>query len=228
MIPLGDHNWRRRVPVVTIALVVLNVAVFLYQSLLPPTSRDLFVLQSAIIPRMLLTYPGLRTAVTLVTSMFLHDGLLHLGGNMLYLGIFGDNVEETLGSWGFALVYLAGGVGAGLAHVITNPMSTTPTIGASGAIAAVLGVYLAMFPKNRVRTLLVLGWFIRLVDLPAFVVLGGWFVLQIVNALGSLGLQQAGGVAWFAHLGGFAFGLVVGGLLRGKRPAHLVQRRWYP
>jgi membrane associated rhomboid family serine protease len=227
MIPIGDHNWRRRVPIVTILLVVINVAVFLYQSLLPTASRNLFVLQAAIIPRMLLTYPSLRTAATLVTSMFLHDGLLHLGGNMLYLGIFGDNVEETLGRWGFLLVYLAGGIGAGLAHVVTNPMSLTPTIGASGAIAAVLGVYLAMFPRNRVRTLLLLGWFIRLVDLPAFVVLGLWFVLQIVNALGSLGLAEAGGVAWFAHLGGFVFGLVVGGLLRKKRPAHLVQqRRW--
>ena len=227
MIPIGDHNWRRRVPIVTILLVVINVAVFLYQSLLPTASRNLFVLQAAIIPRMLLTYPSLRTAATLVTSMFLHDGLLHLGGNMLYLGIFGDNVEETLGRWGFLLVYLAGGIGAGLAHVVTNPMSLTPTIGASGAIAAVLGVYLAMFPRNRVRTLLLLGWFIRLVDLPAFVVLGLWFVLQIVNALGSLGMAEAGGVAWFAHLGGFVFGLVVGGLLRKKRPAHLVQqRRW--
>lgn len=227
MIPIGDHNWRRRVPIVTILLVVINVAVFLYQSLLPTASRNLFVLQAAIIPRMLLTYPSMRTAATLVTSMFLHDGLLHLGGNMLYLGIFGDNVEETLGRWGFLLVYLAGGIGAGLAHVVTNPMSLTPTIGASGAIAAVLGVYLAMFPRNRVRTLLLLGWFIRLVDLPAFVVLGLWFVLQIVNALGSLGMAEAGGVAWFAHLGGFVFGLVVGGLLRKKRPAHLVQqRRW--
>ena len=227
MIPIGDHNWRRRVPIVTILLVMMNVAVFMYQSLLPAASRNLFVLQAAIIPRMLLTYPSLRTAATLVTSMFLHDGLLHLGGNMLYLGIFGDNVEETLGRWGFLLVYLAGGIGAGLAHVVTNPMSLTPTIGASGAIAAVLGVYLAMFPRNRVRTLLLLGWFIRLVDLPAFVVLGLWFVLQIVNALGSLGLAEAGGVAWFAHLGGFVFGLVVGGLLRKKRPAHLVQqRRW--
>lgn len=226
MIPIGDHNWRRRVPIVTILFVLTNVVVFMYQSLLPPPSRERFLLQAAVIPRLLLTAPSARAAGTLVTSMFLHDGLIHIAGNMLYLGIFGDNVEEVMGGLGFLLFYLAGGAIAGLAHVITNPFSAIPTVGASGAIAAVLGAYLALFPANRVRTLLVLGWFIRFVDLPAFLVLGIWFVLQIINALASLGMPSAGGVAWFAHLGGFIFGLVLGGLLRHRRPAHLLQRTW--
>ncbi|MGC9360023.1 MAG: rhomboid family intramembrane serine protease [Anaerolineae bacterium] len=226
MIPIGDHNWRRRVPTATILLVLANVAVFLYQSLLPPQSREQFLLQAAMIPRALVSSPSVAVAGTLLTSMFLHDGLLHIAGNMLYLGIFGDNVEETLGTLGFLAFYIAGGIGAGLAHVITHPFSTTPTVGASGAIAAVLGAYFALFPTNRVRTLLVLGWFIRFVDLPAFLVLGMWFVLQLINGVLSLGMAASGGVAWFAHLGGFVFGLVIGGLLRHRRPAHPFRQGW--
>jgi membrane associated rhomboid family serine protease len=226
MIPIGDHNWRRRVPTATILLVLANVAIFVYQSLLPPEGREQFLLQAAMIPRSLVSTPNLAVAGTLLTSMFLHDGFLHIAGNMLYLGIFGDNVEETVGSLGFLAFYVAGGIGAGLAHVITHPFSATPTVGASGAIAAVLGAYLALFPTNRVRTLLIWGWFIRFADLPAFVVLGMWFVLQLVNGVLSLGVQASGGVAWFAHLGGFVFGLIVGGLLRNRRPAQLFRRNW--
>ncbi len=226
MIPIGDHNWRRRIPTATILLILANVAVFLYQSLLPPASREQFLLQAAVIPRALVGNPSARVAGTLLTSMFLHDGLLHIAGNMLYLGIFGDNVEETMGTLGFLAFYVVGGIGAGLAHVITHPFSTTPTVGASGAIAAVLGAYLALFPTNRVHTLLVFGCFIRFAELPAFLVLGMWFMLQIVNGFLSLGMPLSGGVAWFAHLGGFVLGLVVGDALRRRRTAHLRQRNW--
>jgi len=226
MIPIGDHNWRRGVPTATILLVLANIAVFAYQSLLPPQTREQFLRQAAMIPQDLVGSPSVAVAGTLLTSMFLHDGFLHIAGNMLYLGIFGDNVEERMGTLGFLTFYVAGGIGAGLAHVITHPLSSTPTVGASGAIAAVLGAYLALFPTNRVRTLLILGWFVRFAELPAFLVLGMWFVLQLVNGVLSLGVEASGGVAWFAHLGGFVFGLVIGGLLRHRRPTRPFQRNW--
>ena len=145
-----------------------------------------------------------------MTSQFLHGGWLHLLGNMLYLWIFGNNVEDRLGRLGFLVFYLTGGVLAGLAQVAIDPTSTVPTIGASGAIAATLGAYLVLFPRARVTSLVFLGFFYQLLNIPAVVVLGFWFLLQLVDGFASLGVAQSGGVAFFAHIGGFVLGVLVG------------------
>jgi membrane associated rhomboid family serine protease len=150
---------------------------------------------------------------TLLTSQFLHGGWLHLLGNMLYLWIFGNNVEDRLGRAGFLLFYLAGGVVAGLAQVAVDPGSNAPTIGASGAIAATLGAYIVFFPGAKVTSLVFLGFFIQLIKIPAAIVLGFWFVLQLVDGVASLGVSQSGGVAFFAHIGGFVAGAIVAWLV---------------
>ena len=150
-------------------------------------------------------YVSQQTA-TLITSQFLHGGWFHLLGNMLYLWIFGNNVEDRFGRVGFLVFYLAGGVLAGLSQVAIDPASTIPTIGASGAIAAVLGAYFVLFPRARVTSLVFLGFFYQLIDVPAIIVLGFWFVLQVIDGLASVGVTQTGGVAVFAHIGGFVAG----------------------
>ena len=153
-------------------------------------------------------------SMTLLTSQFLHAGWLHLLGNLLYLWIFGNNVEDRFGRVGFLLFYLTGGVVAGLAQVAIDPGSTIPTIGASGAIAATLGAYLVLYPGARVTSLIFLGFFYQLVRIPAAIVLGLWFLLQLIEGVGSLGPIEGGGVAFFAHIGGFAFGALVAWLIR--------------
>ncbi len=157
-----------------------------------------------------------RETATLVTSQFLHGGWIHLGGNMLYLWIFGNNVEDRFGRIRFLVFYVVGGILAGLSQVAIDPTSPVPTIGASGAIAATLGAYLVLFPRARVTTLVFLGFFYQLIDVPAVAVLGFWFVLQLLDGLTSLGaVQIGGGVAFFAHIGGFVFGAVVARLAMG-------------
>ena len=149
------------------------------------------------------------------TSMFLHGGWLHLLGNMLFLWIFGNNVEDRLGSIPFLLFYLVGGIAAALTQVVIDPHSTVPLVGASGAIAAALGAYIVLFPGARILSLVFLGFFYQLLEVPAIVVLGFWFALQLVNGFAAFGAETAqGGVAFFAHIGGFVFGLAVGLLLR--------------
>jgi membrane associated rhomboid family serine protease len=146
--------------------------------------------------------------------MFMHAGLAHIGGNMLYLWIFGDNVEDRLGSGKYLFFYLLGGVIASVAHIITNPRSTVPTVGASGAIAAVLGAYLVLFPRQQVLTLIPLGFWLRMTMLPASIVLGLWFVLQFFQGVLSLGGPDIGGVAFWAHIGGFVCGVIFGQLFK--------------
>jgi membrane associated rhomboid family serine protease len=146
--------------------------------------------------------------------MFMHAGLAHIGGNMLYLWIFGDNVEDRLGSFKYIIFYIIGGVVASLTHIYTNPGSQIPTVGASGAIAAVLGAYLVLYPSQKVLTLIPLGFWLRLTMLPASVVLGLWFVLQFFQGVASLGMPDVGGVAFWAHIGGFVSGVVLGWLLK--------------
>lgn len=161
--------------------------------------------------------PDKSVPSSLFTSMFLHGGLLHLGGNMLFLWIFGNNIEDRMGHVRFALFYLAAGLVATYAQVATDLGSAIPQIGASGAIAGVLGAYLVMYPHARVLTA-VFFFFITLVELPAVVVLGLWFVLQAFQGVGALGAQASGGVAWFAHIGGFLFGAAVAWLFYRRRP----------
>jgi membrane associated rhomboid family serine protease len=228
MFPLKDDVPSRTIPIVTIGLILLNAVVFLYQISLEVggegvarASADAFVLEFGVTPCRLsgacrggadLPSPIL----TVFTSMFVHGGILHVLGNMLYLWIFGDNVEDTLGHGTFLLFYLASGVIAVLAQTLATPSSTIPMIGASGAVSGVLGAYLVLFPHARVLTLLVLGFFIRIVRVPAILVLGLWVAVQLAGSLADVGRSGAGRIAWLAHLGGFGAGLVLVFLMRPR------------
>jgi membrane associated rhomboid family serine protease len=159
--------------------------------------------------------------VTIFTSMFLHGGLFHIAGNMLYLWIFGDNVEDALGHFRFLAFYLLSGVGAALAQAFIHPESRIPMVGASGAISGVLGAYLFLFPHASVLTLITFGFFIRFVHVPAVIVLGFWIVVQILSSLINVGRGDEGGVAWFAHIGGFVAGIALLFLLRPRGKARL-------
>jgi membrane associated rhomboid family serine protease len=209
MIPLRDANPTNRTPVVTIALIVINVLVYLYEWLISaePAQMMAFFDQWAIIPQQL-TNNFTPEVITIFTAMFLHGSWLHLGGNMLYLWIFGDNIEDRLGPVRYIIFYLLGGIGATVAQVAINPNSAIPNVGASGAIAGVLGGYLLLYPKARITTLV----FRFITQVPAYVVLGFWFVLQLFQGVGSLSVPtdaDTGGVAFFAHVGGFVVGLVL-------------------
>ena len=213
MIPLRDDNPTTLTPVVTVALIVLNCLVFLYQLSLGP-AEERFVLSYAAVPAewfhpgTVVGDPAVPAAVTVLTSMFLHAGLMHLGGNMLYLWIFGNNIEDVMGPGRFLLFYLLCGIVAVFGHAVTAPDSTVPMVGASGAISGVLGAYLLLFPRARVLVLIPAGFLTRVVPVPAVVVLGFWIVMQIIYGAFNWG-GLGGGVAWFAHIGGFAAGLVL-------------------
>ena len=216
MIPLRDTIPTSRVPLVNYALIVANVAVFLYAVSLGRDAEG-FIMAHGLVPRAF-------TFSTLLTSMFLHGGLLHLVGNMLYLYIFGDNIEDRLGSVRYILFYLLCGIAAGAAQAIANPDSTLPMVGASGAVAGVLGAYLLFFPRARVVTLVPIFFFLRIVEIPAVVLLVIWFAWQLLSGIATLGDRAGmGGVAFFAHVGGFLAGMVLGPLLQRRRH---VAPRW--
>ncbi len=227
MLPLRDENPSRTKPVITVALIAVNVAVFLYELSLG-AGLERFMMASAFVPARMFgggPYPGgdLQLGGALL-SMFLHGGFAHIGGNMLFLWIFGDNVEDRLGHVRFLVFYLACGFLATYAQAVAAPGLAVPTVGASGAIAGVLGAYLFLFPRARVLTLIFLGFFIDFIEVPALVYLPLWFLLQFVSGIASLGARsasQSGGVAFFAHIGGFIAGplllILLGGLRR--RPA---------
>jgi membrane associated rhomboid family serine protease len=219
VIPLRDANPTRRTPLLTLAMVAACGIVFAWELGLMAsggeTALDAFITRWGVVPADLTAAWGRgdvvsRETATLLTSQFLHGGWLHLLGNLLYLWIFGNNVEDRFGRVGFLVFYLLGGALAGLSQVAIDPTSTVPTIGASGAIAATLGAYVVLFPRARVTSLVFLGFFYQLIDVPALIVLGFWFVLQLIDGLTSLGVAQGGGgVAFFAHIGGFVAGAVV-------------------
>ena len=206
MSPIRDHNPSGRVPYVTYLLMALNIVIFLsYVSLFDtPRAINAFFFDWAIIPARLASGDGYYT---LVSSMFLHGGWMHLAGNMLFLWIFGDNVEDELGHGTFLMFYLASGVLAGLVHVGFGPASVVPTVGASGAIAGVMGGYLLMFPKARVDIFIFLVIFIRIIPVPAWIMLMLWFAMQFIGGVGSD--PDNGGVAYWAHAGGFIAGLLL-------------------
>ena len=209
-IPLRDENPSGKFAFVNIGLIVTNIAVFLYQLTLTPHAFQVFVTANAMvparIPAVLNGYGSFEAAfLPLVTSMFLHAGIAHILGNMLFLGIFGDNVEAAFGHLRYLLFYFVCGVGAGLMHIAFNFNSHIPALGASGAISGVLGAYIVLEPRNRILTLI----FIFLVRVPAVVVLGLWFVLQFLSGIGSLGTTVNGGVAVWAHIGGFLLGSLI-------------------
>ena len=229
MIPFRDENPTRRFPLVVVALIAANIVVFLYQALLPPPEGQLFLYTHGAIPAVLLgrarvaqvLEPHLRAFVTLhhlpviplqptwltvFTSMFMHGGLVHLGSNMLYLWVFGNNIEEALGHLRFLVFYLFCGLLAAAAQVLMSIHSPIPMIGASGAIAGVLGAYYLKYPRARVQCLVFLLFFITIASLPAGLVLLLWFLLQVLQSVGQLGGVGQGGVAVFAHIGGFLAG----------------------
>ncbi len=209
-IPLRDDNPSGKFAFVNIGLILANIAVFLYQITLTPHAFKTFVTANAMVPARipaLLSGYGTPEAafLPLATSMFLHAGIAHILGNMLFLWIFGDNVEAAFGHLRYLLFYFVCGVGAGLMHIAFNLNSQIPALGASGAISGVLGAYIILEPRNRILTLV----FIFLVRVPAVVVLGLWFVLQFLSGIGSLGTTANGGVAVWAHIGGFLLGLLI-------------------
>jgi len=237
VIPLRDDLRSRTIPFVTVILVSLNVAVFFYQLSLqmapePGAQRaaEEFIREFGVTPCRLAGYcrapeDAPHPVVTIFTSMFLHGGLLHLGGNMLYLWIFGNNVEDTLGHARFAVLYLVSGAVAAVVQTLVNPPSGIPMVGASGAVSGVLGAYLLLFPYATILTLVVFGFFWRFIHLPAVVVLGLWIVFQLFS--GYLSLAAAGtaggvgGVAFFAHIGGFFVGMALLFVLRPRASRRL-------
>ena len=235
MIPLRDDIPSRTTPFINVILIVINVLAFLYQLMLGPALKQ-FLYEYAVVPWLYFHDVGpvggtlgvvtpADLAVPLFTSMFLHGGWLHLGGNMLYLWIFGDNVEDRMGHGRYLVFYVACGLGASAAHIFANSTSRVPSLGASGAIAGVLGAYILLYPRARVVALLPLGIFTQMVQLPALFFLGWWFVQQFLYGLLSLGVQsaQTGGVAWWAHIGGFVAGAVLVWVFR--RPEYRPRER---
>ncbi|HXG58601.1 MAG TPA: rhomboid family intramembrane serine protease [Thermoanaerobaculia bacterium] len=224
MLPLRDANPSRTVPIVNYLLIALNILMFLWELSLGPAIERV-LLQVAFVPARF-WIPGywIPDVFTIFVSMFLHGGFMHIGSNMLYLWIFGDNVEDRLGHARYLLFYFVCGIGATLAHAFFNPSSQVPAVGASGAIAGVLGAYLILFPRAQVVTLIPIFMFITIRELPAVFLLGIWFVLQLFSGVGSLATMDdnMGGVAYFAHIGGFVLGMllifVFGGTRRRRRP----------
>ena len=202
--PYRDDNPRVLTPFVTFGIIGVNVAVFLWQFFLlgnnPGLAKEIIFTYGFI--------PAEMNPLTLVSSMFMHGGFFHLMGNMWFLYIFGDNVESLLGHVKFTLFYLACGIGAALVQYIADPISLIPMVGASGAIAGVLGAYMIRFPKARVHVFVFIFVFFTTIQVPAQVVLGIWFIMQLSGGLDSLGMDTTGGVAWFAHVGGFIVGVL--------------------
>ncbi len=230
MIPFKDNIPSRTVPFVTVSIIILNVVVFFYELMLG-RSLDPFLSQYGVVPAAILAWP--RSAVPLtaialpyLTSMFLHGGWLHLIGNMWYLWIFGDNVEDRLGHFQFLIFYLLCGLGAGIVHTIFNYDTYVPSVGASGAIAGVLGAYIVSYPFARVLTLVPIFVFIQVIEIPALIVLGLWFVVQFFNGTASLTTSSAGagGVAWWAHIGGFIIGIILVSMFPRKDKARYAYR----
>ena len=201
----------------TLLLIVANIAVFLYELTLGRIGGDLFLSSYALVPARLFSPTAVKdgllpVGITVVTAMFVHGGFLHVAGNMLYLWIFGNNVEDATGRVRFLFFYLLCGAAAAYAHALANRTSEVPMIGASGAISGVLGAYLLLYPRVRVVTLMFFGFYVRTIEVPAMLVLGFWFVLQFLSALVSPAI--GGGVAWYAHVGGFLAGMMLIGFFK--------------
>ncbi len=212
MIPLSDVD-RRPVsfPVVTATIIGANVLMFIVELM----GGDAFIIRWSFIPAEIVSGHGL---ITVLTAMFMHGGWLHIIGNMVYLWAFGPEIEDVMGRTRFLAFYLLGGSVASFAQVVINPASTLPNLGASGAIAAVMGAFLITFPRDRIRTVVFLGWFVTVTLIPSIFLVGFWFLIQIFSEVGALVESQTGGIAYMAHIGGLVFGLLVARLFEsGKR-----------
>jgi len=216
MIPIRDEIKTHRTPIVTFILIALNIFVFVLQWM-AGANQEALIYEYALIPGSLTTSINLDNISDIFSSMFMHAGFMHLAGNMLYLWIFGDNVEDALGRVKYLIFYLTGGAVAALTHVLFNPNSQIPTVGASGAIAAVLGAYLVLYPQSRVLTFIPIGFFLRLRMVPAAIVLGLWFILQLFNGVASLAGPDVAGTAFWAHIGGFVAGMLMAKLFTPRK-----------
>jgi membrane associated rhomboid family serine protease len=215
MFPLWDDQPTKKFPLITVAIIVLNTIVYLYEASLGEKFTQ-FIYAMGLIPFEITHHIDLLPAspsiiyLTIFTSMFMHGSIIHLLGNMLFLWIFGNNVEEYLGRVNFIIFYLVCGLSAAFTQIFFNPNSTIPMVGASGAIAGVLGAYLLLYPRARVTTVIIFGFFIRLIKIPAVVVLSFWIIYQFLYGISSLAVKTGeGGVAWFAHIGGFIGGIIL-------------------
>ncbi len=213
MFPIRDNITARHFPFVNYLLIGINLAIFFWEAQLSSQGRlDAFLKLYALVPAAFFSDPVMHIP-TIFTAMFLHGGWAHVLGNMWFLYVFGDNVEDNLGSLSYLVFYLLVGAGAAAVQLVSNPQSVLPMIGASGAIAGVLGAYFVLYPKARVLTFFIFIFFIRFIEIPAFFYLGIWFLMQAVNGVGSISAMatrgDTGGVAWWAHAGGFASGFIL-------------------
>lgn len=234
MIPLGDTVPSDRTPFITYTLIALNVIVFFVELLMGPRAEILINVWGTVPAHIIRWQQSPWVLSTLVTSTFLHGGWLHLVGNMLYLAIFGDNVEGIMGHKRYLAFYLICGLAANLAQVLIAPASMIPGVGASGAIAGVLGAYILCFPRARVFVGIPLLIYMEVISLPALIVLGFWFIVQLFNGVATIGMSSEaimGGIAWWAHIGGFVVGLILTPLLRQRRRKQFryldTMDRWY-
>jgi membrane associated rhomboid family serine protease len=211
MIPFGDASRRpRRFPIVTIAIILANAIVFLMEL----GGGDAFVRQWSVIPSDIVAG---RYWVTILTAMFIHGGWMHIIGNMVFLWAFGLEVEDAMGRLPYLGFYLLSGLVASLARIAAMPRSTVPNLGASGAIAGVMGAFLITYPRDQIKTLILFGWFLRVTVVPAALLIGFWFLIQLFSQVGSVASAQSGGVAYMAHVGGFIFGAVTARIFEGFR-----------
>ena len=228
MLPLRDMNPTRRFPVMTYSLILINILVFLWELRFSPEQLDTTLNSLAVVPATASAHPfALATILSIIRSMFFHGGWGHLLGNMLYLYLFGDNVEDRLGWIMYAVLYFGSGFAAAWAQIAIDPTSTIVLVGASGAIAGVLGSYFLFFPGVRVRGIVPLGFFGFWTEWPAWIVIGLWFLVQLFSGAASLGVvMSGGGVAFFAHIGGFVFGLLLTRLVMIAYPQRQASQRY--
>jgi membrane associated rhomboid family serine protease len=211
MFPLGDASRRlRHIPIITITLILINFVVFALELI----HGNAFIIRYAMVPAQITSG---NAWITVLTAMFMHAGWAHILGNMLFFWVFGPEIEDVMGPFRFLIFYLLSGLIATAAQIIINTSSTIPNLGASGAIAWVMGAFMITYPRDRIRTIIFLGIFIQLALIPAAILVGVWFLLQLFSQIGSLASLQAGGIAYMAHIGGFLFGLLAGRLFESRR-----------
>lgn len=219
MIPIADSEKSRRFPFLNILFIGLNIIAFYLQ--ITALNPEAFIYQYALVPSEI-DFSNIATLYPFITSMFLHGGLLHIGSNMLFLWVFGDNVEGHLPPLMYLFLYLGAGIVGSLAQYFMNPTSTIPMLGASGAVAGALGAYFTLFPHHKIKTLVILPIFITIIEISAVFMLGYWILLQLISGAGSVGLPaDQGGVAYFAHIGGFAFGYIFAKIFAKRVPQEL-------
>jgi membrane associated rhomboid family serine protease len=218
MLPLGDASRRPvHAPLITGGIIAVNAAVFVLEIL----GGEPFIRQWALVPADIVSGQGW---ITVLTAMFLHSGWGHILGNMVFLWAFGPQIEDVMGRGKYLVFYLLGGLVATIAQIAADPTSAIPNLGASGAIAAIMGAFLITYPRDRIRTLVFFGWFISVRLIPAIVLVGFWFLTQLFNEVGALATVQTGGVAYLAHIGGFVMGVVTARVFEDR--ARLAYQRW--